>query len=123
MKPHILVIEDNIHLAESLTDVLSEGGYEIYVCHSGREGLEYALSKQPELIILDIMLPDISGYVVFHKIRETEWGKAAKILILTASESIENIAKNVNLPKELVLFKPEVSVEVLLKKVSACLES
>jgi two-component system, OmpR family, response regulator len=122
MKPHILVIEDNKHLAESLVDVLSVGGYETHVCGSGREGLDYALQNQPHLIILDIMLPDMSGYNVFHKLRETDWGKTAKIIVLTASESIDNIAKNINLPKELVLFKPEVSVETLLTKVASILK-
>lgn len=114
MAQKVLIIEDDRNLAESLMDILSIGGYDAHAVTTGREGITYALSEHPDLIILDIRLPDISGYKVYQQLRSDPWGTTARVMILTASESIEDIAKNVDLPLEYVLFKPEVSVESLL---------
>lgn len=114
----ILVIEDNHELAASLEDMLSLSGYTAHIAATGREGLAFALEHHPDLIILDIRLPDISGYDVYHRLKEDSWGSTVKVLILTASESIDHISKNVNLPREYVLFKPEASVQLILKKIA-----
>ncbi|MBP6924621.1 MAG: response regulator [Candidatus Pacebacteria bacterium] len=114
----VLVIEDSPELAESLFDVLEMEGYNAVIALNGRDGVTQALALHPDLILLDIRLPDIDGYKVFQKIRaDVEWGTTAKVLILTASESIENISKNVDLPVEYVLFKPEMSISQLVLKI------
>lgn len=119
----VLVIEDSPELAESLFDVLEMEGYNAVIALNGRDGVTQALALHPDLILLDIRLPDIDGYKVFQKIRSDEaWGATAKVLILTASESIENISKNVDLPVEYVLFKPEMSISELVLKIKARLE-
>lgn len=112
----VLVIEDSSYLAESLVDMLGIMGHLAIHCATGREGVLAALSYEPDLILLDIRLPDISGYEVYHQIRQTAWGATAKIMVLTASESIENIAKNIDLPTKDVLFKPDWSMKNLAKK-------
>jgi DNA-binding response OmpR family regulator len=118
----VLVVEDSLYLAESLADMLNIRGHEAILAPNGREGVRLALDREPDLVLLDIRLPDIDGYQVYSRIRESSWGKNAKIVILTASESIENISKNVNLPKEYILFKPEWSMPDLLKKIDSVLE-
>ena len=123
MKSHILLIEDDRHLSESIADILSLDDYDVTVRHSGREGLATALAEHPDLIILDIKMPDMDGYGVFEALQMDDWGKKAKVLVLTASESLENIAKNIKLPREQILFKPEVSIEELRTKVAARLQS
>ena len=110
----VLVIEDSHYLAESLEDMLTMKGYRALLAPNGREGVALALAHHPDLTLLDIRLPDIDGYEVYREIRADEWGKDAKITILTASESTENISKNINLPAENVLFKPEWGVKELL---------
>ena len=119
----ILVIEDSLYLAESLQDMIEMQGYKALVAPNGTKGIEIALSEKPDLIFLDIRLPDISGYQVFQSIRADEWGKNAKISILTASESIEEISKNIQLPKEYVLFKPEWSIAALADYIKKRLSS
>ena len=113
MKKHVLIIEDDHNLADTLEDILIMDVYEVTVTHSGHNGLETALQTHPDLIILDIKMPDMNGYQVYERLQADAWGKQAKVLVLTASESLENIAKNINLPRNYVLFKPEVSVEAL----------
>ena len=116
-KKTVLVIEDSSYLAESLVDMIEMRGYHPTVASNGREGIELAIEKQPDLILLDIRLPDIDGYEVYRRIRENEWGKKANIMVLTASESTENISKNIDLPPDLILFKPDWSVKDLLDRI------
>ena len=115
----VLIVEDSPELAETLHDILTMHGYNAITALNGRDAIALALEHHPDLIMLDIRLPDISGYTVFQKIREDSWGVDAKIMILTASESIENISKNVNLPVEHILFKPNSSVASLVQRIEA----
>ncbi|MCA9356790.1 response regulator [Candidatus Nomurabacteria bacterium] len=118
-KKTVLIIEDSPYLAESLVDMLTIKEYGAIVAANGRDGVVAALEQQPDLILLDIRLPDIDGYEVYRRIREDKWGAKAKIVVLTASESIENISKNIDLPKDYVLFKPDWSIKDLLSKIEA----
>ncbi|MCD5381116.1 MAG: response regulator [Candidatus Pacebacteria bacterium] len=122
-KKTILVIEDSPYLSESLVDMISMKGYDAIAAPTGREGVSKAIENHPDLILLDIRLPDIDGYEVFRCIREDDWGKKAKIMVLTASESIDNISKNIDLPSDLILFKPEWSVKDLLQRIEDQLNS
>lgn len=120
-KKTVLVIEDSPYLAESLEDMLTIKGHKAIIAQSGREGVALALEKKPDLVLLDIRLPDIDGYEVYRRIREDKWGAHANILILTASESVDNISKNVDLPRDYVLFKPDWSVPDLLDRIEVVL--
>lgn len=112
------MIEDSPELADSLFDILEMEGHHPIIALNGKDGIVAALTHHPDLILLDIRLPDIDGYQVFQRIRaDEEWGATAKVLILTASESIDNISKNVDLPVEYVLFKPEMSIADLVAKI------
>ena len=121
-KKRVLVIEDSAYLAESLGDMLDMKGYEAIVAPTGRDGVNLAIEHKPNLILLDIRLPDIDGYEVYRRIREDKWGSKANILVLTASESTENISKNIDLPTEDILFKPEWGVKDLLDRIAIQLE-
>lgn len=116
-KKTVLVIEDSPYLAESLVDMLSIKKIDSIVAPTGRDGARLAIEQKPDLILLDIRLPDIDGYEVYRRIREDAWGGKANIVVLTASESTENISKNIDLPPERVLFKPNWSVKDLLDKI------
>jgi len=111
--PTILVIEDSSYLADSLIDMLEMHNYNPIHSATGKEGVTVALEKHPDLILLDIRLPDITGYEVYQQVRASDWGKSARIMVLTASESIDNIAKNIDLPRADVLFKPDWSMKQL----------
>ena len=114
----ILIFEDSSYLADSLVDMLEINNYIPLVAATGKQAVELALNEQPDLILLDIRLPDIDGYEVYRRIRKTDWGTTAKIMVLTASESTENISKNINLPAEYILFKPDWSMADLLQRIT-----
>lgn len=84
----ILIIEDDINIAELEKDYLEVVGYEVVIANDGKAGLKSALEKDYDLILLDLMLPEINGYDICKKIREV---KDAPILMVTAK--IANIDK------------------------------
>ncbi|HJU90561.1 MAG TPA: response regulator transcription factor [Gemmatimonadaceae bacterium] len=86
----ILVIEDNVDLARGLADNLNFEGFDVVVAHDGREGLEQARSVSPDLVILDLMLPELDGYRVLTTLRSE--GNNVPVLILTArSEEVDKV--------------------------------
>jgi PAS domain S-box-containing protein len=79
----VLVADDNRDAAESLSMLLGFIGYEVVVAHSGREALDLALREKPQALILDIGMPELSGYEVAQGVREQPWGREALLVALT----------------------------------------
>jgi len=71
LRHHVLIIDDNPDLAESLSWLLEYHGCRVEVAHDGREGLHKAINSQPDVIIIDIALPGMTGYDVARAIRST----------------------------------------------------
>jgi len=89
----VLVIEDEPDLRQLLTYNLREAGHEVSAASSGGEGLKLAREKRPEVVLLDLMLPDLSGTQVCRALRgDPDLGAATSILILTAKgEEIDRV--------------------------------
>lgn len=79
----ILLIEDDDVVIRSVSYTLEQAGYVVESTVSGKLGVETALNSHPDLIICDLILPDINGAEVVLEIRRDPWGKDAKIIILT----------------------------------------
>lgn len=84
MERTILVVDDEAPISDMLKFNLQKAGYKVMVAYDGRTGLEMALTKKPDLILLDVMLPKMDGFEVCSKIREAD--KEVSILMLTARE-------------------------------------
>ncbi|MFY7927405.1 MAG: response regulator, partial [Oligoflexus sp.] len=81
---HILVIEDDPDIRELLGYNLTREGFEVSLCSNGQEGLERALSRKVDLLILDLMLPLMNGIEVCKKLRENPDKRSLPIIMLTA---------------------------------------
>ena len=81
MKTSVLLVEDDVTLADTLALNLRKAGYEVSTTHDGASALELARSVSPDLVILDLMLPEIDGLTVCRRLRQTS---EVAILILTA---------------------------------------
>lgn len=79
----ILIVEDEKSLRGALVDILRTKNFMPLEARNGREGAELALSRHPDLILLDIMMPEMDGMAAFKKIREDVWGEKVPIIILT----------------------------------------
>jgi len=79
----ILIVDDNIDSAESLAILLEIAGNETFMAHDGPEAIEAAEEHRPEIVLLDIGLPSLSGHEVCRHIREQPWGKNTVVIALT----------------------------------------
>ena len=82
MAATILIVEDEFAVARGIQYALQQEGYEVTVARSGEEGLEFATTQAPDLILLDVRLPGIDGFEVLRRLRAT--GSKAPVLFLTA---------------------------------------
>lgn len=82
--PRIHIVEDNEDVCSLISRFLARGGFTVGVSNNGEEGLENILHETPDLVILDIMLPGISGLEVMDELRKDPRGKDIPILFLTA---------------------------------------
>ena len=79
----ILIADDNRDAADTLALVLKMSGYEVYVAHRAQEALDIGMRERPGAVILDIGMPDMTGYEVAHRIRQEAWGGHALLLAVT----------------------------------------
>ena len=83
-KNTILIIEDEVSLRNALRDKFSRRGFNIFEAKDGESGLEMALKKKPNLIMLDIIMPKMDGMTMLKKLRhENKWGKNVPVIILS----------------------------------------
>lgn len=114
----ILVIEDNTALLRGLRDNLEAESHEVLTAADGEEGYRLSREEQPDLIVLDLMLPELSGYEICRKLRET--GHDVPILMLTARGEEADRVLGLDLGADDYVTKP-FSVRELLARIRALL--
>lgn len=118
MREKILVIDDDIKITSMLRRSLAFEGYEVSTASDGQEGLKRILEKNPDLIILDLMMPKVDGWEVCRRIRAS--GLSTPILMLTAKDEVSDRVKGLDLGADDYLVKP-FALEELLARVRALL--
>ena len=114
----LLVIEDHEQTAKLLRRGLSEAGYAVDTCADGIDGLRLATSAVYDLLIVDIMLPNLDGWAILSGLRERD--KDTPALVLSARESIDDRVRGLSLGADDYLIKP-FSFDELLARVRALL--
>ncbi|HEP1361051.1 TPA: two-component system response regulator CovR [Streptococcus pyogenes ABC020050866] len=115
MTKKILIIEDEKNLARFVSLELQHEGYEVIVEVNGREGLETALEKEFDLILLDLMLPEMDGFEVIRRL-QTE--KTTYIMMMTARDSIMDVVAGLDRGADDYIVKP-FAIEELLARIRA----
>ena len=83
MPKKILIVEDEKSLRGALVDVLRFKNFTLFEAKNGREGSDIALAEHPDLILLDLIMPEMDGMATLKKIRADAWGEKVPIIILT----------------------------------------
>jgi CheY-like chemotaxis protein len=83
MRARILIADDNRDAADTMGMLLELGGHEVIIAHSGNQALELGRQHRPDVVILDIGMPDINGYDVARIARNEDWGRSAYMIALT----------------------------------------
>jgi DNA-binding response OmpR family regulator len=114
----LLVVEDEVRLAEALRDGLSAEGFAVDVAHDGQDGLHLALENDYDAVVLDVMLPTLSGYRVCQSLREAQ--RWVPVLMLSAKDGEYDQADGLDVGADDYLTKP-FSYVVLVARLRALL--
>ena len=120
----ILVAEDEPEMLGALTEKLKNVGCEVFGAKDGEEALATALKEKPEVILLDILMPKVTGTEVLDRIRKSgDWGKHVAVIMLTNLSADDKIMGNVakNEPAY-YLVKTDWRLEDVVQKVKSCIK-
>jgi len=109
----LLIVEDEIKTGEYLKQGLTEAGYVVDLLHNGLDGYHRAMTESYDLLILDVMLPDIDGWKILKSLREAN--RDIPVLFLTARDSVEDRVKGLELGADDYLVKPFAFAELLAR--------
>ncbi len=115
-KRKILIVDDSVELAKAMADMLTFRRYDVVVAHSGTEAIEAALKEHPDLILLDLRMPDMDGFEVIRRLQKDAWGATVKILMLT-NDGTEAIPPDIRLAQEDFLLKSRWGLDNIQKKI------
>jgi len=122
MKPiKLLIVDDQVENLQLLVDIFSGEGHEILAARNGEEGLKVAQEEHPDLILLDINMPQLNGYEVCEKLKESETTKDITIIFLSASNSSVDEVHGLRLGAVDFISKPFV-IEVVKQRVKIHIE-
>ncbi|HZV68924.1 MAG TPA: response regulator [Saprospiraceae bacterium] len=109
----ILLIEDNQDIRENTSEILVLANYEVQVAENGKKGVEAAIEFLPDLIICDIMMPELDGYGVLHAIQRNDKIKNTPFIFLTAKSERDDFRKGMESGADDYITKPFGGIELL----------
>lgn len=120
-KHTILLVEDDLPIVNILKQHLESENFDLSIALDGVDGLRMAVESHPEVILLDVIMPRMDGLTMLKKLREDEWGKNAKIIILTnlSNPSTEHEASKYMAADYIV--KTDLSLSDLVEKIKKVL--
>lgn len=111
----ILVVEDEVDIATLVCFNLQRVGYAVDMAHDGREGLEKILKEQPDLVVLDLMLPGMDGFSILKEMQRDIRANTIPVLMLTAKSQIDDRIRGLESGVDDYLTKPFSPKELILR--------
>jgi DNA-binding response OmpR family regulator len=109
----VLLIEDNKDIRENMREILELAGYRVLLGANGKEGAAIAMAEIPDIIVCDIMMPELDGYGVIHLLQKNEKTKNIPFIFLTAKTERAEIRKGMELGADDYITKPFEGTELL----------
>ena len=109
----ILVIDDNKDIRENTAEILELAGYKTFSSENGKKGVEIALKEKPDLIVCDIMMPELDGYGVLHLLRKNPETQNIPFIFLTAKTERSDFRKGMEMGADDYVTKPFEGIELL----------
>ena len=122
-KKLILIADDQKDLNEPLSDKLTSAGFDVLSAYTGQHALLLAFQKKPDLILLDIIMPEVNGIEVLKRIRADEWGKTVKIIALTVMDDKAHRAMAEKAGVEDYLVKSEWKLDDIVERIKQVLNT
>jgi len=117
----ILIVEDDGSMLEALVEKFSSSKFDVLSARNGVEGLELALSKHPDIILLDIIMPKMDGLSMLRKLKEDRWGAFAPVVILTNLSDSQKLSEALEIGVVEYIVKAEVKLSDIVFKVKRVL--
>lgn len=108
-----MLIEDNPEMRENTTEILELAGYHVISAENGKTGVDFAQKHLPDLIISDVMMPELDGYGVLHILSKNAATRSIPFIFLTAKAEKEDFRKGMNLGADDYITKPFNDLELL----------
>jgi DNA-binding response OmpR family regulator len=102
----ILIVDDDPSIVLSLEFLMVKSGYQVFIARNGTEAIELIKAEEPNLVVLDIMMPDVDGYDVCRFIRSREEWQYIKVIFLSAKSKQEDVQKGLSLGADQYVTKP-----------------
>jgi CRP-like cAMP-binding protein len=109
----VLVIEDNPDIRENTAEILELAGYKTFTSENGKRGVELAIKEIPDLIVCDIMMPELDGYGVLHLLRKNKSTESIPFIFLTAKVDRMDFRKGMEMGADDYITKPFDDIELL----------
>jgi len=109
----ILVIDDNNDIRENTAEILDMAGYKTLTAENGKKGVDLALKEKPDLIVCDIMMPELDGYGVLHLLRKNPDMQSTPFIFLTAKTERTDLRKGMEMGADDYITKPFDDIELL----------
>ncbi|MGN6418382.1 MAG: response regulator [Pseudobacter sp.] len=109
----ILVIDDNTDIRENTAEILSLAGYQTFTAENGKRGVEIAAREKPDLIVCDIMMPELDGYGVLHLLKNRPETENIPFIFLTAKTERTDFRKGMEMGADDYITKPFDDIELL----------
>lgn len=117
----ILVVDDDPYILMSLEFLMKKNGYQVMIARNGTEALEAINTVKPNLILLDIMMPDVDGYSICKHVKSKKELKDIHVVFLSAKTKETDVQKGLDLGASMYITKP-FSTRDLMKKVNELMQ-
>ena len=117
----ILIIDDDPEVVETLADMLEPVGFRIYKAYGGQQGLELAVAQQPDLIVLDLLMPEISGFEVVQRLKAHPQTQEIPVFVVTAKDPLIEDKQELNSLVAAVMLKEAFAKEAFLEEIGTLL--
>lgn len=113
MAKKVLVVDDDVNTVKFLTTALEENGYEALKAYNGRDGFEMIQKENPDLVLLDVMMPKKTGFVLIKQLRRDEKYKDLPVIMLTG---VAEVLEDLDAESEDTLERPYDSLREAMRK-------
>jgi CRP-like cAMP-binding protein/CheY-like chemotaxis protein len=113
MSKKVLIIEDNNDIRENIVEILELAGYKVYAANNGKTGVDLAVKNTPDIILCDIMMPELDGYGVLYMLNKYPETAAIPFIFLTAKAERVDLRKGMEMGADDYLTKPFDDMELL----------
>ena len=109
----ILVIDDNMDIRDNTAEILELAGYKVTTAENGKKGVDAAIKEKPDVIVCDIMMPELDGYGVLHLVRKNQDTQQTPFIFLTAKTERSDFRKGMEMGADDYITKPFDDIELL----------